>query len=94
MSSDSSDPDSTTDILDALSVEVKSRILDRILRDLVENRPLGLGPSGYTKSDSGVYGKYQKQDITLEQLLHAIEGQVEQIVADYKRVDDDTGGEV
>jgi hypothetical protein len=87
VSSDESPPD-PTDLLDTLSVEVKSRILDRIVQDLVEGRPLGLGPSGYTKSDSGVYGKYQKQDVSLEQVLAAIEGQVEQIIADYERIDE------
>lgn len=78
MSSDENDP------FAALTEAVKSRILDRIITELKEGRSLGLGPSGYTKSELGVYGKYQKQDIDPEQMLEAVKLQVDSVLREYE----------
>jgi hypothetical protein len=67
----------------ALSDVVKSRILDRVLRDLSEDRPLGLRSGGYTRSDSGVYGKYEKQDVDAAAVSDLVRLEVERILAEY-----------
>lgn len=63
---------------------VKSAILDRILEDLRNDRPVTASRSRYTKSDSGVYGKYEKQDGLNEEVLATIRASLEGIIARYE----------
>ena len=72
-----------SDGLAALTEAVKSRILDRVLADLRADLALGSQRHGYTKSDSGIYGKYQKQDIDLAAILEVVKAQTERLVAEY-----------
>jgi hypothetical protein len=70
-------------ILQALTDEVKSKILDKILAEL--RADLGLGRAGgYTKSDSGIYGKYQKADVDLTGILEAVKSQMDAMLAEYQ----------
>ena len=69
-----------------LSDLVKSRILDQVLRDLREDRRLGLRSAGYTRSDSGVYGKYEKQDVDAANLSEVVRREVERILAEYEQL--------
>jgi len=68
----------------ALVDSVKSAILDRLLSDLRHDRPIARLRSMYSKSDSGVYGKYEKQDIPNEAILAAIRATLEDIVTGYE----------
>lgn len=71
--------------VDALTILVKSRILDRILADLQkEDFALGSRVSGYTKSDSGIYGKYQKADVDLSMILKVIQSEMDLMLAEYR----------
>ena len=56
----------------ALSDAVKSAILDRLLDDLRADRALATPRSVYTKSDSGLYGKYEKAEGINEDVLRLI----------------------
>ncbi len=63
----------------ALTDAVKSAILDRLIADLRSD----VGPvprSVYTKSDSGLYGKYEKADVPDEDMLRAVRGVLERLV--------------
>jgi hypothetical protein len=66
----------------ALVDGVRSAILDRLLDDLRHGRGLGGRRSSYTKSDSGVYGKYEKQSDVDDEVLRTIREALEQLVAD------------
>ncbi len=79
-----SDDDSPID-LNALTDAVKSRILDRVLADIRDDLALGCRASVYTKSDSGIYGKYQKADTDLDGILAAVRSQVDALLAEYQR---------
>ena len=61
---------------------VKSRIVDRVLRELAEESPLGGRPSRYTRSSLGVYGKYEKYDADVPRLLEQIRSELERMVSE------------
>jgi hypothetical protein len=65
-----------------LSEAVKSRILDRLLNQLAAEGPMGTRSMGYTRSDSGLYGKYEKADVDTVQMLAMIQAEVERAVAE------------
>jgi hypothetical protein len=85
MAENDNDHHDDDDGLATLTEAVKSRILDRVLADLRADLALGSRRHGYTKSDSGIYGKYQKQDGDLTAVLEAIKAQTEQLLAEYMR---------
>jgi hypothetical protein len=67
-----------------LTDAVKSKILERIVADLREGLKLGSRASGYTRSDSGIYGKHQKADIDLADVLAAVKTQLDTLLAQYE----------
>jgi ABC-type tungstate transport system permease subunit len=80
-----SNGDRSPDGIDDLTDEVKSRILDRVIADLRDSLKLGSRASGYTKSDSGIYGKYQKQDVVdMSRVLAAVKAETERLLAEYR----------
>jgi hypothetical protein len=86
-----SDDDSRID-LSALTDAVKSRILDRVLADIRDHLTLGCRASGYTKSDSGIYGKYQKADVDLAGILAAARSQLDALLAEYQHSGSESAG--
>lgn len=68
----------------ALLNGVKSAILNRLLIDLQENVVTATAGSLYTKSDSGVYGKYEKQDDLNEAVMGVIRTTLDSIVREYE----------
>jgi hypothetical protein len=81
----SDEPDSASkppaaNVENLLTTAVKSAILDRLISDLRGQASLGSAQSSYTKSDSGLYGKYQKADTTELALLEAIETALSKLV--------------
>ena len=70
----------TPDVEEALADAVKTAIVDRILAELRQNILHAAPRSSYTKSDSGVYGKYEKADIPSESVLDLIEQTLRQMV--------------
>jgi hypothetical protein len=91
MTSSSSDPGSADspprggegEVEETLIAAVKSAILDRLLDDLRNDRPLGAGRSVYTKSDSGLYGKYEKQDDVHQNVLAALRATLEGLIDEH-----------
>lgn len=83
----SNDDDSAQSGIEALTDAVKSRILDRVLVDLRERLALGNRGSEYTKSDSGVYGKYQKADLDLTMVLDVVSRQIDAILVQHEDSD-------
>ena len=77
MSPDESKADET------LTTAIKSRILDRVLAELRDDLGLHTGANGYTKSDGGIYGKYEKADVDRSRILEAIDGRIKAILAEY-----------
>ncbi|MEA2194287.1 MAG: hypothetical protein QOG42_721 [Solirubrobacteraceae bacterium] len=76
-----------------LSEVVKSRILDRLLDQLAAEGPMGSRSLGYTRSDSGLYGKYEKADLDAERMLAMIQAEVERAVAEARNAaDEDPAG--
>jgi hypothetical protein len=70
--------------IDQLTETVKSRILDQVIADLRDALKLGARADGYTKSDSGIYGKYQKHDpVDLGRVLEAIKMETERLLAEH-----------
>jgi hypothetical protein len=66
-----------------LTETVKSRILDRVIADLRRALKLGTSERGYTKSDSGIYGKYEKCDpVDLGAVLDAIKAETDRLLAE------------
>ncbi len=67
-----------------LTEAVKSRILDRLLSVLAAETHVGMRSPGYTRSDSGLYGKYEKADLDLDsaRMLELIQAEVERAVAE------------
>jgi hypothetical protein len=63
-----------------LEAAVKSAILDRLLQDLRTEAGRAPPHSRYTKSDSGLYGKYEKQDGLDQNVLDAIRSTLQAIV--------------
>lgn len=61
---------------------VKSRIFDRVFEDLAAAKLLSLRPRRYTRSDSGIYGKHEKADLDVVQLLAAIKTEMERMVSE------------
>jgi len=86
-----SDDDSRID-LSSLTDAVKSRILDRVLADIRDDLALGCRASGYTKSDSGIYGKYQKADPDLPRILAAVRSQLDTLLAEYQHSGSEPAG--
>jgi hypothetical protein len=86
MSDDLADggPQDIPDGLNELTDLVKSRILDRVIADLHDALRLGSRVSGYTRSDSGIYGKYQKHDsVDMTRILQAIKVETERQLAEH-----------
>jgi hypothetical protein len=73
-----------SDADDALTAAVKSRILDRVLAELRDDLGLRAGANGYTKSDGGIYGKYEKADVDGSRILEAIDSRIKDILAEYE----------
>jgi ABC-type tungstate transport system permease subunit len=72
------------DGIEQLTETVKSRILDRVIADLRAALKLGARQDGYTKSDSGLYGKYQKHDpVDVSRVLEAIKTETERLFGEY-----------
>lgn len=67
--------------VESLTHAVKSAILDRLLSQLGAEYAVGAQRSIYTKSDSGLYGKYEKQDS--DPILTLLHDTIEAIVADF-----------
>ncbi len=70
---------------------MKSRIIDRVLRELAEEAPLALRPSLYTRSSIGVYGKYEKYDADVPRSLEAIRHELERMVAEVREAERQQG---
>jgi hypothetical protein len=73
-------PRVTGDPLGALADSVKSAILDRIIDDLRRQSTYTTPQSYYAKSDSGLYGKYQKAEQPDMAMLAAIHGKLQEMV--------------
>lgn len=68
-----------------LAAAVKSAILDRLISDLRCAATLSAPHSFYAKSDSGLYGKYQKvdtRDLVVLEAIHAALGKMVEESAD------------
>jgi hypothetical protein len=78
MPTDEPKPDET------LTIAVKSRILDRVLAELRDDLGLRSGANGYTKSDGGIYGKYEKADIDSSRILEVIDSRIKEILEEYE----------
>lgn len=81
-----STPDAAHDPLEvgaSLPDAVRSAILERLLDDLRTDGPAGPQRSRYTKSDSGLYGKYEKYDALdpglVTEIVAALEGIADRI---------------
>lgn len=83
--------DSPSDF-NALTDAVKSRILDRVLADIRDGFALGCRASGYTKSDSGIYGKYQKADADLAGIMAAVRSQLDALLGEYQHSGSEPAG--
>ena len=59
---------------------MKSAILDQLIRDLRSQATLTTPHSFYAKSDSGLYGKYQKVDTPDVAILDAIRSALQVMV--------------
>ena len=90
----STDDDPVPAGIDELTALVKSRILDRVIADLRDAPELGRRASGYTRSDSGIYGKYQKHDVVdMDRVLKAVAVETERLLAHYCATEPDDRGE-
>jgi hypothetical protein len=68
---------------ETLTTAIKSRILDRVLAELRGDLGLHTGANGYTKSDGGIYGKYEKADVDRSRMLDVIDSRIKEILAEY-----------
>jgi hypothetical protein len=69
---------------ETLTIAIKSRILDRVLAELRGDLGLRTGANGYTKSDGGIYGKYEKADVDRSRILEVIDSRIKEILAEYE----------
>jgi hypothetical protein len=62
---------------------VKSRILEQLAESLGHDEVVRARASHYTKSDSGLYGKYEKYEEAKEQILEVVRQQLDSLLAEF-----------
>ncbi|PBA28998.1 hypothetical protein CKJ65_25145 [Mycobacterium intracellulare] len=77
-----SDPSRDDEAAEVLTQAVKSAILDRLLSQLGAEHTVVSPRSTYTKSDSGLYGKYEKQDHP-DQILTLIRDTLDTMIGEF-----------
>jgi hypothetical protein len=65
-----------------LTERIKSAILDQLIEDLRRGVTGEVASSYYSKSDSGLYGKYSKADVPSLALLDTIKANLEVMIAE------------
>jgi hypothetical protein len=72
-----------SDAEEAIVRAVKSRILEQLAQSLGHDEVLRSRASHYTKSDSGLYGKYEKYEEAKEQILEVVRQQLDSLLAEF-----------
>jgi hypothetical protein len=74
---------SGADAEEAMVRAVKSRILEQLVEALGQDEVRHARASHYTKSDSGLYGKYQKYEDINNQVLEVVRQQLETLLGEF-----------
>jgi hypothetical protein len=72
-----------SDAEEAIVRAVKSRILEQLAESLGRDEVVRSRASHYTKSDSGLYGKYEKYEEAKEQILEVVRQQLDSLLAEF-----------
>jgi hypothetical protein len=74
---------SNSDADEAIVRAVKSRILEQLVDALGKDEVRRARASHYTKSDSGLYGKYEKYEDVNNQVLEVVRRQLEELLGEF-----------
>lgn len=82
-----SDPPDGPPLDEAVVQAVRSRIIEQLINSIGRDEVLRSRASHYTKSDSGLYGKYQKYEDVGNQVVELVKQQLTTILEEFASAD-------